>query len=310
MLKITLSGKKGVDYNAYIEDYFSDFEMDGFPIFLAGEGQYDGKQIVLLDEIEAKPGDTKALILDGKDFFYYFTGHTVSGKLTTVSLATLGKSYNKTDGSFDTDKSGKIDNVSTAVKISGLDISNPKEIRGDLHETIYGLMGGSHESGGLSDPTLLFTFIDAEGHKVAGTKKGDAYKGTSFADKVDLDKGDDTLNGAGGSDKLTGGKGKDNFVFDTALGAGNVDKLADFAPKDDTIELAASVFAGLVAGTLADEAFVKGTAAAEIDDRILYDRKTGALAFDADGSETGVGAVRFATVAKNLDISADDFLVI
>ena len=39
-------------------------------------------------------------------------------------------------------------------------------------------------------------------------------------DKVDLGKGNDTLNGAGGNDKLTGGKGKDNFVFDTALGAG------------------------------------------------------------------------------------------
>ena len=111
---------------------------------------------MLLDEIEAKPQNTKALILDGKDFFYYFTGHTVSGKLTTVSLATLGKSYNKKDGSFDTDKKGLIDNVSAAVEISGLDISNPKEVRGDLHNTIYGLMGGDHESGGLSDPTLLF----------------------------------------------------------------------------------------------------------------------------------------------------------
>ena len=59
MLKITLSGKKGVDYNAYVDDYFSDFTMDGFPIFLGGDGQYDGKQIVLLDEIEAKPKNTE-----------------------------------------------------------------------------------------------------------------------------------------------------------------------------------------------------------------------------------------------------------
>ena len=78
-IRIKLTGKKGVDYNAYIEDYFADFVMDGFPIFLGGDGQYDGKQIVLLGEIEPKPADTKALILDGEDFFYYFTGHTVSG---------------------------------------------------------------------------------------------------------------------------------------------------------------------------------------------------------------------------------------
>ena len=70
------------------------------------------------------------------------------------------------------------------------------------------------------------------------------------------------------------------------------------------------MFTGLVAGKLGDEAFAKGSAAGEADDRILYDRKTGALAFDADGSGTGAGAVRFATVGKNLDLSAGDFLVI
>ncbi len=310
MLRIKLSGKKGVDYNATVEDYFADFAMDGFPIFLGGKGQYDGKQIVLLDEMESKPQNTKALILDGKDFFYYFTGHTVSGKLTSVSLATLGKSYNNKDGSFDTTKKGLIDNVSATVTISGLDISNPKEVRGDLHDAVYGLMGGDHESGGNSDPTLLLSFVNGEGHNVTGTKKGDSYEGTAFADKVNLGKGNDTLNGAGGNDKLTGGKGKDNFVFDTALGPNNVDKITDFSVKDDTIHLAASVFTGLAAGKLDGEAFAKGTVASDTDDRILYDRKSGALAFDADGSGTGSTAIRFATVGKNLDITADDFLVI
>lgn len=310
MLKIKLSGKKGVDYNATIDDYFSDFVMDGFPVFLGGEGQYDGKQIVLLDEIEAKPQNTKALVLDGKDFFYYFTGHTVSGKLTSVSLATLGKSYNKKDGSFSTNKKGLIDDLSVAVKISGLSISNAKEVRGDLHKTIYGLMGGAHDSGGTSDPTLLFSFINGEGHKVTGTKKGDSYKGTDYADKINLGKGNDILNGGLGNDKLTGGKGKDAFVFDTALGPKNVDKITDFNPKDDTIWLAASVFTGLAKGKLDDKAFAKGAVASDADHRILYDRKTGVLAFDADGSGTASSPVTFAKLGKNLDISADDFLVI
>jgi Ca2+-binding RTX toxin-like protein len=310
MLKIKLSGKKGVDYNAYVEDYFSDFAMDGFPIFLGGEGQYDGKEIVLLDELESNPQNTKVMVLDGKDLFYYFTGHTVSGKLTSISLATLGKSYNKKDGSFDTDKKGLIDNVSASVTISGLDISNAKEVRGDLHNTIYGLMGGEHEGGATSDPTLLLSFVNNEGHKVTGTNKGDSYKGTDYADKVDLAKGDDTLNGAGGNDKLTGGKGEDIFVFDTALGASNVDKITDFSVKDDIIHLAASVFDGLVAGALDAAAFALGASASDADDRILYDRKTGALAFDADGSGTSSTAVVFAKVGKNLDLSADDFLVI
>jgi Ca2+-binding RTX toxin-like protein len=309
-IRIKLSGRKGVDYNAVVEDYFSDFAMDGFPIFLGGKGQYDGKQIVLLDALAAKPQNTKALILDGKDFFYYFTGHTVSGKLTKVTLATLGKSYNKKNGSFDTDKKGLIENHAATIEISGLRIANPKEVRGDLHDVIYGLMGGDHESGGFSDPTLLLAFVNAEGHRVTGTDKGDRYEGTAFADRINLGKGADTLNGGGGSDTLTGGKGRDTFVFDTALGPNNIDRITDFDVKADTIRLDSSVFTGLVAGKLADGAFAKGTAAAEADDRILYDRKSGALAFDADGSGTGAAAVRFATVSKNLDLSADDFLVI
>ena len=145
MIKIKLNGKKGVDYNAYVDSYFADFAMDGFPMFLGGKGQYDGKQIVLLDELASKPANTKVMVLDGKDFFYYFTGHTVSGTLKTVTLGTLGKSYNKKDGSFDTGKGGKIDNVSAVVEISGLKISNPKEVRGDLHDTVYGLMGGDYQ---------------------------------------------------------------------------------------------------------------------------------------------------------------------
>jgi Ca2+-binding RTX toxin-like protein len=308
MIKIKLNGKKGVDYNAYVDSYFSDFAMNGFPIFLGGDGQYDGKEIVLLDALESKASKTKVMVLDGKDFFYYFTGHTVSGTLNKVTLGTLGKSYNKKDGSFDTNKKGTIDNVSGVVEISGLKISNSKEVRGDLHNTIYGLMGGEHESGGTADASLLFGFVNSQGHKVKGTKKGDSYKGTDFKDKVNLDKGDDVLNGAGGNDILKGGKGKDTFVFDTALGSGNVDKITDFSPKDDTIKLSLSVFTELSAGKLDGNAFIKGNAASDADDRIVYDKKTGALSYDANGSGSEA-AVQFANVGKKVDLSADDFLV-
>lgn len=308
MLKIKLKGKSGVNYNAYVNSYFSDFTMDGFPIFLGGKSQYSGKQIVLLDKLEAKPQDTKVLVLDGKSFFYYFTGHTVSGKLTKVTFATLGKSYNKKDKSFDTTKKGTITHISPVVEISGLSISNAKEVRGDLHKTIYALMGGAHDSGGLADPTLLMKAINSEGHNVTGTKKNDAYKGTNFADKVNLGKGNDVLNGAGGKDILIGGKGKDSFVFDTALGPRNVDRIKDFSPKDDTIHLKASIFSGLAPGKLAASAFVKGKGAADAEDRIIYDNKSGKLLFDADGAG-GAAAIHFATVGKNLKITADDFFV-
>ena len=37
MLKIKLSGKKGVDYNAYVDDYFADFTHGRFPDLPGGD---------------------------------------------------------------------------------------------------------------------------------------------------------------------------------------------------------------------------------------------------------------------------------
>ena len=47
--------------------------------------------------------------------------------------------------------------------------------------------------------------------------------------------GSTVLNGAGGNDKLIGLAGADAFVFDTALGAGNVNHIVDFPTVADTI---------------------------------------------------------------------------
>jgi Ca2+-binding RTX toxin-like protein len=308
MIKIKLNGKKGVDYNAYVDSYFADLVPQGFPTFLPDPQKFSGKEILLLGADHGK--NTKALILDGKGFLYDYNGHTLSGTLKSVTLATLGKSYKK--GEYKTDKKGFITKVSDTVEISGLKISNPKDVRGDLHDTIYALMGGDvgeHGTSGLSNPAVLFSFVNGEGQKVKGTKKGDAYKGTDFADKVNLDKGDDVLNGAGGDDTLKGGKGKDTFVFDTALGPNNVDKIKDFDPKDDTIHLSASIFAGLATGKLDADAFTIGSGASDANDRIIYDKKSGVLSFDADGTG-GIAPVEFARLGKNLDLHADDFLVI
>ena len=77
----------------------------------------------------------------------------------------------------------------------------------------------------------------------------------------------------------------------------------------DTIRLENAVFSGLQAGTLAADGFFLGTAAQDAEDRIIYNKATGALLFDADG--TGIkAAVQFATLSTKPTISNADFVVV
>ncbi|BCH28243.1 hypothetical protein MesoLjLc_01730 [Mesorhizobium sp. L-8-10] len=230
-LNTTSDSPSGVNFDTYFASYFATLVPTGWPYILGGASTFEGSQIVLLDKVATNPADTKAIVVDGSDIKYYFNGHTLSGTLTTVRLSTLGGSYNS-DGSFDLDASGRITGVSTAIEISGLSISNAYGVRGPMHDTVNGLMGGGHD-GGRSDPTLLKDYIWAEAHNVVGSAGNDVYNGTRFNDTVrgnagndvlggglgnDLIEGgvgNDTLNGGAGNDRLVGGLGNDIYYVDS-----------------------------------------------------------------------------------------------
>ncbi|RWL10186.1 MAG: calcium-binding protein, partial [Mesorhizobium sp.] len=69
------------------------------------------------------------------------------------------------------------------------------------------------------------------------------------------------IKGGGGADELRGFGGNDAFVFNTALGAGNIDKVLDFNRLQDKIHLDDAVFAGLKLGGLSSDSFFAGKAA-------------------------------------------------
>ncbi|WP_175493903.1 hypothetical protein [Microvirga guangxiensis] len=122
--------------------------------------------------------------------------------------------------------------------------------------------------------------------------------------------GNDTVNGGGGNDVLYGGKGKDVFVFNTPLNKKtNKDKIADWSARDDVIHLENQVFTALKAGKLGKSSFVLGDKAKDKNDFVGYNKKTGDLWYDANGSKAG-GQVVFANIGKDKKIAFNDFFVI
>ena len=123
--------------------------------------------------------------------------------------------------------------------------------------------------------------------------------------------GSDTLDGGPGSDVLIGGPGHDTFVFRSPLSApANIDRITDFRPADDTIALGHAFFpnAGPV-GSLDPGGLHFGSSASLASDRIVYDRVTGSLWYDSDGSGAAK-AVKFAILSNKPLLSADDFTIV
>ncbi|UZK65671.1 beta strand repeat-containing protein [Sphingomonas sp. M1-B02] len=126
--------------------------------------------------------------------------------------------------------------------------------------------------------------------------------GNNLANRLIGNYGDNVLDGGAGNDTLTGLVGADSFRFSSPLGAG-VDTITDFGNGADVIVLDSAIFAGLAGGTLAPGAIAYGAAAADADDRIVYNAANGALLFDADGNGAGA-AVQFAQLSAGIAQSA------
>ena len=129
--------------------------------------------------------------------------------------------------------------------------------------------------------------------------------GLSGNDTINGGDGNDTLNGGLNNDSLFGGLGNDLFLFDSALGAGNVDRVSDFSKvvgNTDSFVLDRVAFTSVNAGTLLTAAvFLAGagvTTATTTAQRILFNTTNGNLYYDWDGSAAGRAPVLFATAAN------------
>lgn len=151
--------------------------------------------------------------------------------------------------------------------------------------------------------------------KLTGNDIAQTITGNAGANTLSGLGGADVLFGLKGNDRLTGGLGNDAFVFNTKASATtNRDTITDFSSSasgnNDVIRLENAIFTKLVGtGTLSSAQFFAGTAAHDANDRIIYNKATGALIYDSNGSASG-GAVQFATLSNKPTVTASDFCII
>ncbi|MBJ6125519.1 PD40 domain-containing protein [Microvirga splendida] len=151
--------------------------------------------------------------------------------------------------------------------------------------------------------------------RLDGDMWGNRIIGRNGSDRIDGHSGKDILWGGWGNDSLKGGYGRDVFVFDTRPNKrSNVDKIYDFKSRDDSFHLENKYFTKLGSGSskgkkFKSDMFTEGKKAKDAEDRIVYDKKTGALYYDQDG--TGSKAqVKIATITNKTKLYWHDFFVV
>lgn len=200
-ITLTDTGTGGVNYNGVVNRFLSNFVSAGFPYM------EEDDEIVVVSELDG--ANTEIVVLEGANFSYELSSHTVSGRLESMTLGTLGASYNP-DGSFDLDGNGHITDYDALVTYEGLSASNSDGVRGDFHELVAELL----YLGTVSDrgTEMFYSIIEGEAQRIWMTSGNDRYAGTEYNDTVDGGQGNDDLFGNGGNDKLVGRLGNDSLV--------------------------------------------------------------------------------------------------
>lgn len=141
---------------------------------------------------------------------------------------------------------------------------------------------------------------------LTGGRGNDFLYGTNGSERMKGGAGNDCLDADGGLDRMWGGSGKDVFVITDRTA---IDRIEDFVVRDDTIVLALELVEELGPGHVGRSEFHIGRGAATDDQHLIYNDRTGALYYDADGSEVAA-KVQIAQLDRHLDLRANDFMVL
>lgn len=258
-------GVGGVDYNTYLVDYFADL-ADGASTFYGGtpDSFFGSTYYMNGDEIGfdyattggAETDNTAVLVGDdlAYDFIHYGAayGHGITGTVTGLEFG-----FWTDETTAGEDGHGLIENLATALEISGLDLyAAPGAGNDTTTNEVYAL----YKAVQTGDYSYIYDLLASEGQEFLGSTGGDSYVGTDFKDVArgvagadyleggmardrlfgnagndELDGGDgnDLLVGGRGDDTLTGGKHADTFRFGPDSGD---DVVTDYQVGKDVLD--------------------------------------------------------------------------
>lgn len=213
---------------------------------------------------------------------------------------------------FDGNAIGGKETLNTLAGSTGLTRIDDLELMADGRIIAIGTKGANAVA------TQIFDFgaKDIKGTSLSDTLFGHEAVNDRFVSGTGNDKlyglsGNDFFDSGTGYDTMTGGAGSDTFLFNVA--AANRKSIPDYAPAYDKIQLENAIFkaVGASAVSLGWTKFAATTTgtARDADDYILYNTKTGTLAYDPDGSGP-TGATIFAVLGTKPYMSANEFQII
>lgn len=183
----------------------------------------------------------------------------------------------------------------------------------DFLQIDFGSHGNSKLNGENGDDLLIAGRASSE---LSGGNDNDYIYGSLQSDILTGGDGNDFLSGMseGVADILNGGQGIDTFNFTGAYYSSNpesYERIEDFTPIDDYMGFFVQDFktidGTLPLGFLNDTYLALGIVSLDTSDRFIYDRPTGRVWFDGDGSGAVYAQQHIATLQGSPLISGADF---
>jgi len=301
------------------------FDMAGatgtYSIVNKAKGEISGLYAVYVNDFRGSFDFQNDGAIDGGIFGVYAVGSSAVSVDNEGSIVAdqyglfLAGAYTGASGP-DVDNYGKVEGGVIAVYLSGPGGLEAKLVN---HEgatitspqvALYSLYKSNITNEGKIEGTIVTSGYD---DKITNKKtiKGDVQLGDgldTFKQKGDKAKAG-LIDTQDGNDLVVLGTKADKLLFDSTLNAAtNVDTIKKFASGKDMIYLDEDVFSTIMPGTLSSAAFHEGTSAADADDRIIYDKASGALYYDPDGLG-GVAQTQFAKLDGGPKLKSSDFTI-